>query len=340
MFDLLTQILLWLLIGVIAWYLLKQFIQPAFYTTLGFLVMVGLLVVAFFKPDANIVSEAWSVLSLPLRPLGLALFFLIMMIGWKDVKFDAKTFQNQQLWVLIILFVSSMPATAYWCGQQLESEVVKELEATAGQSAPVMVLLAQGTTLPQVPPRTQIEFTDSGDRVRYAAELFLRTGSQIMIVTGANRPDLEANRQESLRETNEVSAVLQGLGVPGSSLIVDDKSNSIQSSAAAVERILTNPDQGLTGVRSLYVVSSALNIQRVKATFEQTLSKIGDKGVTVIPRATDFYSVQEEGEPRHKYRIPQDLIPDEHALARTSDIIQEYFGRIYYFLRGWLSSPI
>ena len=51
MFDLLTQVLLWLLIGVIAWYILKQFIQPAFYTTLGFLMMVGLLVLSFFKPD-------------------------------------------------------------------------------------------------------------------------------------------------------------------------------------------------------------------------------------------------------------------------------------------------
>ena len=134
MFELLTQILLWLLIGVIAWYILKQFIQPAFYTTLGFLVMVGLLVVAFFEPDTSVVSEAWSVLSLPLRPLGFALFTLILLVPWSDVKFDAKTLQNRQLWVFLTLFISSMPVTAYWLSQQVEQPVAEEIRATAGQA--------------------------------------------------------------------------------------------------------------------------------------------------------------------------------------------------------------
>jgi uncharacterized SAM-binding protein YcdF (DUF218 family) len=337
MFELLTQILLWLLIGVIAWYILKQFIQPAFYTTLGFLVMVGLLVLAFFEPDTSVVSEAWSVLSLPLRPLGFALFTLILLIPWSDVKFDAKTLQNRQLWVFLTLFISSMPVTAYWLSQQVEQPVAEEIRATAGQAAPVMVVLAQGTTLPAIPPRTQIELTETGDRLRYASDLFFRTGTPVMIVTGNRRSNIKGSG-DLAQENNEVVAVLTSLGVPQGSIIVRNDTGSIKASADTVRSVLTDEKQGLTGVRSIVLVSSALQMQRATATFEKTLGDLGEGGVRIIPRATDFYTVQEEGDFRHKYRVPEDLIPNERAMTQTGDLIQEYLTQIYYLLRGWLTS--
>lgn len=338
MFDLLTQILLWVLIAVIARYLLSQFIKPDFYQTPGFLVLVGLIGASFITPDTRVVSEVWSIFALIFRPLGLALIFLAMVINWKDVKLDGKTLQNQQIWILLILYLSSMPATAYWVNQRVEAKVVDLISETAGDRAPVVVVMAQGTTLPAFPPRTQVEFTPKGDRLRYAAEVFLRNGASVMIVTGAERSGFSSSRREQLRETNEAVAVLQTFGVPGGSIIVNNDSGSIQASAQAVRQILTDQNQGLTGVRSLILVSSAMDIERATGTFTKTLEDIGDDGVTIIPRATNFYSVQEEGDPRHKYRFPQDLLPNEHALAETSDVIQEYFARIYYFLRGWISS--
>ncbi|MFZ9738991.1 MAG: YdcF family protein [Prochlorotrichaceae cyanobacterium] len=339
MFELLTQILLWLLIGVIAWYILKQFIQPAFYTTLGFFVMVALLVLAFFEPDAGVISEAWSVLSLPLRPLGFALFTLIMMIKWAEVRFDGKTFQNRQLWVFLTLFLSSMPVTAYWLSQQVEQPVAEAIGATAGQTAPVMVVLAQGTTRPAIPPRTQIELTESGDRLRYASEIFFRTGAPTLIVTGNRRSDVQSDDGNRLQESNEAIAVLTSLGVPRGNIIVENNSGSIKKSADAVRAVLTDEAQGLTGVRSLILVSSALNMQRASATFEKTLEDLGGgAGIQIIPRATDFYTVQEEGDFRHKYQVPQDLVPNEHALAQTGDLVQEYLTQIYYLLRGWLTA--
>jgi uncharacterized SAM-binding protein YcdF (DUF218 family) len=336
MFELLTQILLWLLIGVIAWYILKQFIQPAFYTTLGFFVMVGLLVLAFFEPETSVVSEAWSVLSLPLRPLGFALFTLIMIIKWTEVKFDAKTFQNRQLWVFLTLFISSMPVTAYWLSQQVEQPVAEEIRATAGQTAPVMVVLAQGTTLPAIPPRTQIELTETGDRLRYASDIFFRTGGPVMIVTGDRRNNVQGSG-DLAQETNEAVSVLTSLGVPPGSIIARNNTGSIKASADAVRSVLTDERQGLTGVRSIIVVGSALQMQRAAATFEKTLGDLGE-GVRIIPRATDFYTVQEEGDFRHKYRVPEDLIPSERAMTQTGDLIQEYLTQIYYLLRGWLTS--
>jgi len=338
MFELLTQILLWLLIGVIAWYILKQFIQPAFYTTLGFAVMVGLLVLAFFEPETSIVSEAWSILSLPLRPLGFALFTLIMIIKWTDVKFDGKTLQNRQLWVFLNLFVSSMPVTVYWLSQQVEQPVAEEIRSTAGQTAPVMVVLAQGTTLPPIPPRTQIELTETGDRLRYASDVFFRNGAPLMIVTGNRRSNVQGPG-ELLQENNEAVAILTSLGVPLGNIIIQNDRGSIKASADAVRSILTDQNRGLTGVRSLILVSSALEMQRARATFEKTLSDLGgESGIRIIPRATDFYTVQEQGDFRHKYRVPEDLIPNERAMVQTGDLVQEYLTQIYYLLRGWLTS--
>ena len=341
MFELLTQVLLWLLIFVIVRYILQQFITTAFYTRLGFLVFAALIVLSFFYPNESVISEAWSILSLPLRPLGLAVFLLGTLVSWGDAfKPDklGETAQNRVLWVMVILVVSSAPVTAYWLSGQLETEVVEQMTLTRDQDAPVLVVLAQGTTRPGLPPRTQIELTESGDRLRYAAQLVRnRPGIGRVIICGGKRSDLEGGEERDRKEVKEARAMLEGFGVPAGLILVNDDSESIRESAQGVRELLTNADLGLTGTRSIYLVTSALEMRRAMAAFTHFLDDVNG-GITVLPRATDFSTIQEKATPSHNTSYPKDLLPSEEALAVTGKIVQEQLVAVYYFLRGWLAN--
>ncbi len=334
MYELLTQVLLWILIGYIAWFLLKQFIDPKVYTFLGFALLITLLVMAFFDPDQNIVSEAWSILSLPFRPLGLALIFLLSVFPFKDMgKF--KFVQDRIFWAIMILLVSSAPATAYWLHSQAEQDVTTLIRNSTINTPGVIVLLGQNTTHPLIPPRTQIELTEQGDRIRYTAELYANQPGSTVLVATDSRNDLSGDR--NLRqEGNDVRTLLSGLGVPATNIRIVDRSRTIRESAKRVRDVL---QESFSGTRELLLVSSALDIQRATLTFTEALKSFNDgTGVRIVPRATDFVTVQDSGNLRRRFNFPKDVVPSEEALYLTTQAIQEQFLSVYYFLRGWLSS--
>lgn len=337
MFELLTQILLWLLIGYVAWWVLKQVIPTQTYTLLGFILLIAMIVLAFVDPSQGIVSETWSILSLPFRPLGIAVLFMFQALGTKNL-LQAKTYQQPLAWALIILLVSSAPVTAYELYKGNEQEVVSFSQVSAGQTSNIIVLLAQGTTKTPVPPRTQIEMTEFGDRIRYAADLYAQQPGSIVIASAGLRMDLDKGPVADRRETKEVGALLQTFGVPASQIRIDERSASIRTSAEAVAKLL---QREFPGTPRIQLVTSALEMRRAASSFAKALDRANNGGpVQILPRATDFHSIQDKAVPAHYKRFPQDLVPSEEALNDTSRLVQEQFVSVYYFLRGWLSSVI
>ncbi len=336
MYELLTQVLLWLLIGYIAWFVLKQFIPQKIYTFLGFALLVTLIVLAFFEPSQGIVSEAWSVLSLPFRPLGFILICLMMAFSFGSIAKGAFV-RDPIFWAIAILLVTSAPATAYWLHGQAEQDATNLMKNNALTGPVPIVLLAQDTTEPQLPPRTQIEMTESGDRLRYAAQLYAeQPGSRVIVAANRRSGISGAPNKETLNESNEVSAVLRSLGVPNESISVAENSGTIIESAKSVSKLLKD-----TGTREIVLVTSALEMQRAASTFVQTFRDLnGGEGVRVVPRATDFVTIQGSGKPKRGLQFPQDVVPSEKALSLTSQALQEQFISVYYFLRGWLSSVV
>ncbi len=332
MYDLLTQVLLWLLIGYVAWFILKQFIPDKVYTFLGFALLVALIVLAFFKPDQNIVSEAWSILSLPFRPLGFALLLMVSVFPFKEQMSQWRFLQNRVFWAMIILLLASAPATAYWLHEQAETEVITlTRNAPAINTALPIVLLGQDTTRPRISPRVEIELTERGDRIRQAARLYREQPGSVIIVAADRRRDIEgpADRRE---ETSDIRALLTSFGVPAERVREAGRSSTIHESAANVEKILKEEFPTTTEV---VLVTSALEMQRASLTFDRELSDLENKP-RIIPRATGFVSIQGD-ETERRFRLPKDLIPSEHAMYLTSLAIQEQFLSVYYFLRGWIS---
>ncbi|NJN32721.1 MAG: YdcF family protein [Synechococcales cyanobacterium RM1_1_8] len=337
MYELLTQVLLWLLIGYVAWFVLKQFIPEKVYTFLGFALLVALIVLAFFRPDQDVVSEAWSILSLPFRPLGFALLLLLSVFPFKEMT-QWKVLQNRVFWAILLLLLTSAPATAYWFNEQAEQEVTALIRSAPAINGPLpIVLLAQDTTRPRIAPRQDIELTERGDRLRYAARLYREQPGSSVIVAAARRTNvsLEGERRE---EVNDVRTLLGTFGVPPERVIEARRSSTIHDSAVAVEKVIS---EQIPGTQELVLVTSALEMHRAASTFTQELQQLNNgNGIKIIPRATGFVSIQEEDGARRRFRLPKDLIPSEHALYLTSLAIQEQFLSVYYFLRGWLSSVV
>jgi uncharacterized SAM-binding protein YcdF (DUF218 family) len=337
MFELLTQILLWLLIGYIAWWILKQVIPEKTYTFLGFVLLIAMIVLAFMDPDQGIVSETWSILSLPFRPLGIAIIFMFQALGTKNL-LQAKTYQQPLAWALLILLIFSAPITAYELYKGNEQEVVSFSQMSAGQTSNIIVLLGQGTTKPLVPPRTQIELTEFGDRIRYAADLYAQQPGSIVVASAGLRLDLDKGPVADRRETKEVGALLQAFGVPASQIRIDEKSRGIRTSAEAVSKLI---QREFPGTPRIQLVTSALEMRRAASSFAKVLDRANNGGpVQILPRATDFHTIQANAVPSHFVRFPQDLVPSESALNDNSRLVQEQFISVYYFLRGWLSSVI
>lgn len=338
MYDLLTQVLLWLLIGYVAWFVLKQFIPEKVYTFLGFALLVALIVLAFFKPDQNIVSEAWSILSLPFRPLGFVLLLLVSVFPFKDMT-QWRILQDRIFWAIIILLLASAPATAYWFHEQAETEVIALTRSAPAVNAPrPIILLGQGTTRPRISPRLEIELTERGDRLRQAARLYQEQPGSTVIVAADRRNDIEgpADRRE---ETSDIRALLASFGVPPERVIEAGRSSSVHESATNIKKILQ--EQFPEDTSEVILVTSALEMRRAASTFTQEFESLNNgNGLQIIPRATGFVSIQGDDTADRRFRLPKDLIPSEHALYLTSLAIQEQFLSVYYFLRGWLSSVV
>ena len=111
MFQLLSRVLLWLLIGVVAYSLFQRF-----YPTVSFVgrfvlgIVLVVLALAFFNPGEPAVASLWRFISFPLKPLGAAT--LMLMLAAQKIKGGGIEKPGGYLlgWALTILLLSSTPA--------------------------------------------------------------------------------------------------------------------------------------------------------------------------------------------------------------------------------------
>lgn len=343
MFELLTQALLWILIGVLAWFVLLRLVPPIYYTWLGGLIFGLFLILAFLNPSRGLVSEVWSLLSLPFTPLGLSIILLLSSLSeWRKRVSATLVFT-----AVLILIISSTPVIAYWLTQRVESAAAQvdaqtrnfcqgvcpaEIPPASQQAVDAIVLLGWGTTQPALPYRTRIQLTDSGDRVLFAVQLYREQLSQgrnpFVIVSAGPRSDLagDARVSRDIIEANTIETVLIEAGVPRDRIVLEPTATDVRSSAVAVERLLREQRIG----SRIFLISSALETNRASRAF-------GRLGLRVIPRPTNFYTIQVGGvTPTRRFRV-EDFLPSAEALVITTRVVQEYLLSIFYFIRGWLA---
>ncbi len=336
MFVLLTQILLWLLIGIVLYYLFLRLIPKVYFTWLGGALVFAFIILSFLNPTARVVSLAWAVLSFPLRPLGLSILLLAVSLRSGLAKVNG----NLVAATLAILLVFSLPITAYWLTVQSQQSVFETI-SRLGDPVPdpntvrAIVILGDGITPSDPVYQTRQRFGSTEDgfgailtsRLLYGAQLYRDQVGQgnnpLVIVSAGPQPEI---RQDDIPEADAVRDFLINNGVSSDRILIDSRGVSARTSGVQVLRLLSERGFAPTA-ETVVVVAPAVSIRRILSTF-------ADLGVRAIPRPTDVFAFQmtDGGE-----AALSSLIPNVEALTVSSRVIEEYLTSIYYFLRGWLS---
>jgi len=269
--------------------------QPRDYLAwLGAIILILSVILAFFAPNNGAVVQIWSILSLPLKPLGLALLFLAFALGGIRNFTITKDAVWQIRCAFFILFFFSIPILAFLMAQLVESDSLAALQASYHRRDKVdaIVLLGQATTQQAFLEANQIHLTDAGDRILQANREYdqqLKLGNDPFIIVSAGpRPGQRLNpNQINPPEAFAIARILKSLGIPEESILIEPSGVDIRTSAEAIKRRYINT--GMINKRVI-MVSSALNMQRARQTFAQL-------GIQAIPSPASFFTFQSGGIP-------------------------------------------
>jgi hypothetical protein len=169
-FLLLTQVLLWILVGLAARFILLQALPKAFLGSLVLTLLVVVTALTFFSGspgggvDSGVLGEIWQLISVIFNPLGLVL--ILLGVVWWDM--DKGKFSKSSKVLLrigiVALLLMSLPLVSNFLVQRSELEAIQisrpENFALPAGSRRVIVLMGQGTTELTVRPRTQAPVTE------------------------------------------------------------------------------------------------------------------------------------------------------------------------------------
>lgn len=156
-FLLLTQVLLWMVVGLVTWFVLLKALPRAFLSLLVLLLILVVLALSFVSGppvDGGVLEILWRIISFPFTPLGLGIILLAILLSPNKL---SKIVRRIMLFGLILLALSSLPIVAYYLAQELELEAIELIcpaPALDAGARRVIVLLGQGTTRPYLRPAT------------------------------------------------------------------------------------------------------------------------------------------------------------------------------------------
>jgi uncharacterized SAM-binding protein YcdF (DUF218 family) len=220
--------------------------------------------------------------------------------------------------VIIALLVMLTCGNRWVIGGMLQALEWESLPPDPMPTADAIVVLSGGT-LARVRPRDTIEVSDAGDRVLYAGALFRRGQAPMVIVTG----DTAIGGVASRPAADDMAELLQTVGVPESSIVLERKAQNTHDHAVNVCPMLEARQ-----VRHVLLVTSALHMRRALGVFRHACGTI-----RYTPAPTDFRVI--EPLPRPWYHRLMTVVPTSRTLADFSDAAHEHVGLVYYRLRGW-----
>jgi len=372
-FLLLTQVLLWMVVGLIAWFVLLRVLPKAVLSTMVLLLILVILGLSFISgppPPSDTLGILWQVISFPFTPLGLIIILLLVLLLGKPGKVARRAISIG----LIVLALGSIPFFAYYMIQELELEGIEQIQALPkldGGGRRVIVLMGQGTTRLQMRPRQgdapgtdakaerpissdafgvltklPIQLTEKGNRLIYAAQLYQEESqagnNPVIVISAGSRPyrlKRDEEKREDASETRDIQTFLtQTMKVPENGILQDYDSTTVHQSAENVKKLLD--DQKVNYGDQVTVVTSAMNMNRTALTFSGVFD-----GATINSRPTDFYTIPpperlgkllKENEVIKRQNLVSDFLPSAEAFYASTQAISEYLASFYYFLRGWI----
>ncbi|MBW4540660.1 MAG: YdcF family protein [Myxacorys chilensis ATA2-1-KO14] len=329
-FVLLTQVLLWVVVGIFAWYVLLRLLPRVFLGGLVLFLLLGVAVYTFFQgsPAQGVAGDIWRVISVPFTPLGLLLILLLIalsdLIRGKALSSTGVILLRVAIPILLIL---SLPAVSYFLAQRAEAEAIQDIqlvpEAALGGAERVIVVLAQDTTRLQLRPR-QLGIpgtTGVRDTVRglfpppapisesaynllsnqpiqltehgnrlIYAAQLARQQGGRVVVSGGSRPGRNVKAGESQESISEARDAASFLRAQGVTNILEDANSPTVHDSAVNVQNLLQRNN-INYDGQITLVTTAIEMPRAALTFRQEFANQRGGTFSVLPRPTDFYTI-------------------------------------------------
>ncbi|MCC5638771.1 YdcF family protein [Nostoc sp. CHAB 5844] len=249
-------------------------------------------------------------------PLGLASLSLVVALitVWKQ----PRTATAAIAFSLILLLVCSNAWAAKALVRSLEWQNLPPLQMPNAEA----IVVLGGATKSAFFPRPDVDLSEQGDRIIYAAQLYRQKKAPLIILSGG-RIDW---RNGGTAESTDMASILTAIGVPSQAIVEEPLSLNTYQNAVNVKKILQS-----RGIKKVLLVTSAMHMPRSLKIFHR-------QGIDAIPAPTDFQVTQ--GELQELGNTPKaallNLLPDTDNLHQFTNALKEYLGSFIYRLRGWL----
>ncbi len=253
---------------------------------------------------ASIIGKFFLQFTEPLAIVGLFLFISILVVRSKE--------KGAQFFLVVALLLVAILGNSFfsiWLARSMEWRHMPVDVTTA--KADAIVVLVDGV-YPAESPRLRVEIGEEADRLLYATALLQRGAAQGILLVG------EAEETESARQ------LLLELGVPEIAIFTNPTTGNIvdvvSSSAAALQ---------VAGAKSVLLVTSALEMDRMRFAFEQS-------GLEIIPAPCDYDITKAHWNSSMAMTLPNvitHLMPTSEHFARSVATLREYFSLAFYRIR-------
>lgn len=251
-------------------------------------------------------------LSKTLNYLTMPLTVIFMMLVASALLRNAKWKKRLFSIGLVLLFIFSNDFIA--------NEVMRLWEVKtipyASMSPFEMGIVLTGATIPFLEPNDRVYFTRGADRVTHSVQLYkLGLIKKILISGGSGRLGGEGEP-----EADKFKAAMVMMGVPDSSIILENETRNTAESAIEVKKMLSSLH---IKAEDCLLITSAFHMRRSLACYRY-------QGVALEPFSTDFYS-----HPR-VFHLDVVIVPKAEALNLWNKLIKEWVGFMAYKMAGYV----
>jgi uncharacterized SAM-binding protein YcdF (DUF218 family) len=211
---------------------------------------------------------------------------------------------------LVLLFVAGNRWTAYSLVRSLER---RNLPVGGLPDADAIVVLGGGTELVS-PPRPFQEINGAGDRVIYAARLYLEGKAPVILATGGR---IAWYGPAASTPASEMQTLLEFMGVPPNAILLEDQSQNTAENAS-----LSAPLLRAHNAQKILLVTSAMHMPRASALFAA-------QGFEIFPAPTDFIVADQDWDILRQGGLAGnflDLFPSGSSLNLTTNALKESLG--------------
>lgn len=177
-------------------------------------------------------------------------------------------------------------------------------------------IVLTGATIPELLPADRVYLNHAADRVVHTVQLYKLGIIKKILVSGGSGRLINTND----REARQFKDAMILMGVPGDSIILEDKTRNTHESAVEVKKIVT-------GLRykneNCLLITSAFHMRRSLACYQKV-------GMNLDNFTADFYA-----HPR-RYYLDVLLVPKIEAFAIWHILVREWLGIIAYALAGYI----